>query len=121
MAASPKVDEKKLELKLAVTTKFFRALGEPKRLKILKALLEGEKNVTELVKLVGSTQGGVSNHLGCLKQCGFVNMREDGKFVYYSIADENIRQLLYVSDLMITKNAERIWACTRVNASSEDD
>ncbi len=114
-------DKEKSGLKLVLTTKFFRALGDPSRLKILDLLLDGEKNVGELVELVGSSQGRVSNHLACLKQCGFVNTRRNGKFIYYSIADEEVRRLLEISQLMIARNAEQIWACTRVSASNEED
>lgn len=105
--------------RLEIASKFFRALGDPSRLKILDALLEGEKNVGELVQLVGSSQGRVSNHLACLKQCGFVDTRRDGKFIYYRIAEGDVRHLLEVSQLMIAKNAERIWACTRVDITGE--
>lgn len=114
-------DEAKSALKLALTTKFFRALGDPSRLKILDSLLDGEKNVGELVELVESSQGRVSNHLACLKQCGFVNTRRDGKFIYYSIADGEVRQLLQIAQAMIGRNAEQIWACTRVSESSKED
>ena len=105
------------DLKLALATKFFRALGEPARLKILDSLMEGEKNVSELTGLVGLSQGRVSCHLACLNQCGFVKSRRNGKLVYYSIADETVQQLLDISQAMIAKNAERIWACTRVDAT----
>lgn len=111
----------KLELKMVLTTKFFRALGDLSRLKILDSLLDGERNVGELVALVGSSQGRVSNHLACLKQCGFVNTRRNGKFVYYSIADEEVRRLLETAQLMIARNAEHIWACTRVKTSNKED
>ena len=121
MATISAEDKAKLGLKLALTTKFFRALGDPSRLKILDALLEGEKNVGELVELIGSNQGRVSNHLACLKQCGFVNTRRDGKFVYYTITDEQVRQLLQISQDMIARKAEQIWACTRVSTFSEED
>ena len=114
-------DKAKLELKLALTTKFFRALGDPSRLKILELILDGEKNVGVLVELVGSSQGRVSNHLACLKQCGFVNTRRNGKFVYYSIADEEVLRLLEISQLMIARNAEQIWACTRVSISKNEE
>lgn len=116
MATILSKDAEKSGLKLAITTKFFRALGDPARLKILDSLMEGEKNVGELVGLVGLSQGRVSNHLACLKQCGFVNTRRDAKFVYYSIADEEVCRLLEICQLMIARNAERIWACTRVDA-----
>ena len=108
-------DAIEVELKDLTSAKFFRALGDPARLKILDSLLEGEKNVSELVGLVGLSQGRVSNHLACLKQCGFVKTRRDNKFVYYDIADSAVRKLLRISQLMIAKNAERIWACTRVD------
>ncbi|MBI4296183.1 MAG: winged helix-turn-helix transcriptional regulator [Chloroflexi bacterium] len=103
-----------------LTTKFFRALGDPSRLKILDSLLDGEKSVGELVVVVGSSQGRVSNHLACLKQCGFVNARRDGKFIYYGIADERVRYLLEISQAMIATNAEQIWACTRTDAPAEE-
>ncbi|MBI2850551.1 MAG: winged helix-turn-helix transcriptional regulator [Chloroflexi bacterium] len=111
-------EEKDTE-RLVLATKFFRALGDLSRLKILNSLLDGEKNVGDLVELVGSSQGRVSNHLACLKQCGFVDTRRDGKYIYYRIADGQVRQLLEISQLMIAKNAERIWACTRVDASND--
>ena len=114
-------DKAKSGLRLALTTKFFRALGDPSRLKILDSLSGGERNVGELVELVGSSQGRVSNHLACLKQCGFVNTRRDGKFIYYSIADEEVCRLLEISQSMIARNAEQIWACTRVGATTEED
>lgn len=105
------------DLKLAITTKFFRALGDPARLTILHSLIKQERNVGELVGIVGLSQGRVSSHLACLNQCGFVKSRRDGKLVYYSITDESVRQLLEVSRAMIAKNAERILACTRVDAA----
>ncbi|MBI4445689.1 MAG: winged helix-turn-helix transcriptional regulator [Acidobacteria bacterium] len=107
--------------KLALASKFFRALGDLSRLKMLDALLDGEKNVGELVEVVGSSQGRVSNHLACLKQCGFVDARRDGKYIYYRLADGQVRQLLEVSQQMIARNAERIWACTRVDMSQESE
>lgn len=103
--------------KMAITAKFFRALGDPARLTILDSLIERERNVGELVRIVGLSQGRVSSHLACLNQCGFVKSRRDRKLVYYSIADESIRQLLDASQVMIAKNAERILACTRVDAT----
>jgi len=106
--------------RLELTTKFFRALGDPTRLKLLDYLLEAERSVGELVELVGSGQGRVSNHLACLKQCGLVVARREGKFIYYRVADDRVRRLLETSQAMIADNAEAIWACTRVSATSEE-
>ncbi len=62
-----------------LTAKFFRGLGDPTRIKILQHLLEGEKNVTQLVELLGLSQGRVSSHLACLRWCGYVHSYREGK------------------------------------------
>ncbi|MBI4216315.1 MAG: winged helix-turn-helix transcriptional regulator [Chloroflexi bacterium] len=97
-----------------LTTRFFRALGDPTRLKLLDLLMDGERSVGELVARVGSPQGRISAHLACLKQCGLVATRREGKFVYYRIADAQVRRLLETAQGMIARNAAAIWACTQV-------
>ena len=68
----------------------FRTLGEPIRIQLLQALQRGERNVTELVTAVGSTQSNVSKHLRILQDAGLVGRRQDGNSVYYSIADPTV-------------------------------
>jgi ArsR family transcriptional regulator len=68
----------------------FRTLGEPIRIQLLQALQEGERNVTELVTAVGSTQSNVSRHLRLLQEAQLVGRRQDGNNVYYSIADPSV-------------------------------
>ncbi|MBI2855557.1 MAG: winged helix-turn-helix transcriptional regulator [Chloroflexi bacterium] len=94
-----------------LTAKFFRGLGDATRVKILYLLLEGDKNVGELVEMVGSSQGRVSSHLACLRWCGYVISYRDGKNVYYTIADPRVKELLELSRHILTDNAERIIAC----------
>ncbi len=99
---------------LELSAKFFRGLGDPTRLKILELLLEGEKNVSELVKALGVPQGRVSNHLACLKWCGYVGTTGRGRFTYYRVADKRINRVLELARQMVADNAEHIWACTRI-------
>ena len=94
-----------------ITAKFFRGLGDPTRVKILRLLLEGDKNVGELVELVGSPQGRVSSHLACLRWCGYVISYRDGKNVYYTLAEPKVKDLLELAQRVLTDNAERIIAC----------
>ncbi|HEU4522354.1 MAG TPA: metalloregulator ArsR/SmtB family transcription factor [Thermoanaerobaculia bacterium] len=68
----------------------FRTLGEPIRIQLLQALQRGERNVTDLVAAVGSTQSNVSKHLRILQDAGLVGRRQDGNSVYYSIADPTV-------------------------------
>ncbi|HEX6641058.1 MAG TPA: metalloregulator ArsR/SmtB family transcription factor [Thermoanaerobaculia bacterium] len=68
----------------------FRTLGEPIRIQLLQALQRGERNVSDLVASVGSTQSNVSKHLRILQDAGLVRRRQDGNNVYYSIADPTV-------------------------------
>ncbi|HZR99629.1 MAG TPA: metalloregulator ArsR/SmtB family transcription factor [Chloroflexota bacterium] len=91
--------------------RFFRGLADPCRVCILELLLAGEKNVSELVDQTGLAQNRVSTHLGCLRTCGFVAARRDGRFVYYQVTDPRVRALLRLARQVIAENASRILAC----------
>lgn len=71
----------------------FRILGEPLRIRILQALQRGERNVSELVAEVGSTQPNVSKHLRILQDAGIVGRRQAGNNVYCFIADPSVLDL----------------------------
>lgn len=96
--------------------KFFRALGDPTRLQILQAVLDEEKNVSELVALTGSPQGRVSSHLACLRWCGYVSARREGRRVYYRVTDPRVRRVLELASEMVRDHTDRIRSCTRVEA-----
>ncbi len=72
----------------------FKALGEPNRLKIVMYLLEGERYVTELVKLTGSTQPVVSHHLKILCDAGVIESIRKGRHKYFSITGDWVKELL---------------------------
>jgi len=99
---------------LELSAKFFRGLGDPTRLKILEILLEGEKSVSDLVRRLGIQQGRVSNHLACLKWCGYVTTESKGRYTLYCIGDRRVKRILQLSREMVAKNAEHLWACTRI-------
>jgi len=71
----------------------FKALSDPVRLKLIIALEEGEKNVTQLVEATGRLQTNVSRQLQHLMDSGIVARRRQGPFVYYRIADKAIFDL----------------------------
>ncbi|MBX6340927.1 MAG: winged helix-turn-helix transcriptional regulator [Thermomicrobiaceae bacterium] len=101
--------------RIEITTKFFRGLTDPTRLRIVELLLEeGEKNVSELVEILGQPQSRVSSHLACLRWCGYVASRREGKYVYYRIADERVASLLLLAHGIIADHAEAIVSCTRM-------
>lgn len=98
--------------------KFFRALGDPTRLRILQTVAEDEKNVSELVRITGSPQGRVSTHLACLRWCGYVAARREGRNIYYRVADPRVRELVNLASELVTENRDRIRTCTVVDRPS---
>lgn len=73
--------------------RYFAALCVPTRLKIVNALRDGERNVTELTELTGCTQANASKHLAVLAHNGMVGKSARGTSVYYRIVDPRIYKL----------------------------
>ncbi len=110
LAEAPfELPERPLESELLA--KYFRAFGDPTRVRILEALTEGERSVGELVELLGEAQPKVSNHLGCLRWCGFVESRREYRTVYYRIADRRVTKLIDLGRRLLRDNAEHVAAC----------
>lgn len=101
-----------------VLARFFHGLADPTRVKILLFLLGGPKTTGEIVTHIGRYQPSVSAHLTCLRFCGFLEARRDGRNVIYELIDSRVRKLLEMGERMLDENAERIMAC-RVIAPAE--
>lgn len=97
-----------------ILMKFFRGLADATRLRIVEALLEKERNVSELIKIVGVPQANISNHLACLKWCGYITSRKEGTSVYYQITDERVKKIMALTREVIADHAENLYACTRI-------
>lgn len=98
------------EVQLAA--KLFRGLGDPMRLAILVALAEGEVRVTDLVARLGGSQGNVSGHLACLKDCGLVSDRPDGRQVFYRIARPEVVRVLRAGEDLLDVTGHRVDLCS---------
>ena len=66
------------------------------RLKIMYALSNGERNVSEIVEAVGASQSLVSHQLMVLRKANLVATRKEKTKVYYSLSDEHVMELLSV-------------------------
>ncbi|MSQ51534.1 MAG: ArsR family transcriptional regulator [Betaproteobacteria bacterium] len=76
-----------------VVAAYFSVLSEPTRLKIMHAVCEGERTVSEIVIATGATQTNVSRHLGLMYRHGVLARRRDGNQIYYRVADETMIEL----------------------------
>lgn len=99
--------------------KYFRAFGDPIRLRILERLKEGEASVGQLVAALDLPQPKVSNHLACLRWCGFVESRRDHRSVYYRVADERALAVVELASEMLCDNAGHIACCDRIDGTSD--
>lgn len=100
---------------LAVKAKLFRGFGDPARLSILDALRNGPLTVGEIVKVTGLSQSGVSNHLGCLRDCGLVVAEQEGRYVTYHLSDDRVGELLSLAESLLADVARGVYECTRYN------
>lgn len=75
-------------------TKFFKALGEPTRLKILKLLAEREMCVCELMDVLEMNQPRISQHLKVLKEAGTVKERKQAQWSYYSLCCDDFHDFI---------------------------
>jgi ArsR family transcriptional regulator, cadmium/lead-responsive transcriptional repressor len=95
--------------------KYFRVLGDRTRLGVLELVAERERSVGELAALLGEPQPKVSNHLACLRWCGFVVTRREHRTVHYRLADERVAAVIELGRQLLHNNAEHIAACRRVD------
>ncbi len=74
-------------------TAYFGVLSEPTRLRIMLAICEQEKTVSQIVEELGASQTNVSRHLGIMHRSGVLERRKEGNQVYYRTADATMVDL----------------------------
>lgn len=99
-----------------LVAKYFQVLSDSTRVQIVQLLADGsELSVSELMAKLGQAQSKVSNHLACLRWCGFVETRREHRVVYYRVADDRVLEVLALGQALLAGNAEHVAACGRVN------
>ena len=99
-----------------LVAKYFRGFGDATRVRILEVLrAEGELSVGDLVERLGEAQPKVSNHLACLRWCGFVATRREHRVVLNRITDERVVEMLALANALLDDNAEHVAACRTID------
>lgn len=98
---------------LGVKAKLFRGLGDPSRLAILDALRRGPLTVSEIIDATDLSQSNVSNHLGCLRDCGLVVAEQEGRYVTYHLSDDRVGDLIATAESLLADVARGVYECTR--------
>src|SRR5258708_14564493 len=100
---------------VAIKAKLFRGFGDPSRLSILETLRTGPHAVGDLVSATGLSQSNVSNHLGCLRDCGLVTSVQTGRSVTYQLSDDRVGDLLALAEGLLADVARGVYECTPYN------
>jgi ArsR family transcriptional regulator, cadmium/lead-responsive transcriptional repressor len=102
----------KTQTDVALAAKLFRGFGDQMRLAILAELAQaGELRVTDLVATLGGSQSNISGHMACLKDCGLVTDRPDGRQVFYRIAADEVVGVLRSAEELLGLSGEQIELC----------
>ncbi|WP_099040958.1 ArsR/SmtB family transcription factor [Mycobacterium neglectum] len=108
---------------LAPAVALFHSLSDPTRLAILHRLTEGEARVVDLTSLVGAAQSTVSAHLACLRDCGLVAGRPEGRQMFYSLARPELMDLLSSAETLLSATGNKVALCpnygTRPRAATD--
>jgi ArsR family transcriptional regulator len=73
-----------------IAAEVFRVMSAPMRLKIISSLCNGEKNVSELLSEIDTTQPNMSQHLNTLYHAGVLGKRREGVQIYYRIVNDRV-------------------------------
>jgi DNA-binding transcriptional ArsR family regulator len=107
--AEPPVDE---AIALSAGACMFRSLGDPARLAILRHLALGEHKVVDLTAHLGLAQSTVSAHLACLRDCGLIASRPQGRASMWSLsAAPELLDLLGAAERLLAATGDAVALC----------
>jgi len=96
---------------IATAAKLFCGLGDPTRLAIITTLADGEQRVSDIVTALNGSQGNISGHLKCLRECGLVADRRTGREVRYRIAHDEVIDVVRSAERLLALTGEHIDLC----------
>jgi ArsR family transcriptional regulator len=92
---------------VAAAARYFQALADETRLRVLEMLRTGERCVCELAAGIGASQPRLSYHLRALRQAGILLDRRDGRWVFYRINPRAEAQLARLGQRLCCEEVER--------------
>ena len=96
---------------LVAAVALFRSLSDGTRLAIVRRLTWGEARVADLVGELGLAQSTVSTHVACLRNCGVVHSRAQGRQVFYSVARPELLDLLAAAETLLAATGNAVALC----------
>ena len=92
-------------------TALFHSLSDGTRLAILRRLAVGEARVVDLTGELGLAQSTVSAHLACLRDCGLVDFRPQGRASVYRLARPELLEMLRAAEAVLEATGNAVALC----------
>ncbi|MFH5211911.1 ArsR/SmtB family transcription factor [Antrihabitans sp. NCIMB 15449] len=89
----------------------FHSLSDGTRLSIVHRLASGEARVVDLMAGLGLAQSTVSAHVACLRDCGLVQGRPQGRQVFYSLARPELMDMLAAAETLLAATGNAVALC----------
>lgn len=99
----------------------FHSLSDPTRLAIVARLAAGEARVRDLVAQTGLAQSTVSAHMACLRECGLITGRTEGRQTFYVLARPELLDLLATAETLLAATGAKVALCPTYGATTEED
>lgn len=99
----------------ATYARLFHALSDESRLAILQHLSLGEHRVCDLVDHMGFAQSTISKHLSCLRECGLVTVRTQGRASWFALAEPQLlAELLRSAEALLGATGSQVMLCRQL-------
>jgi len=104
---------------LSPAAALFHSLADETRLRIVQRLARGEARVVDLTGELGLAQSTVSKHLACLRDCGLVDYRAEGRQSFYSLTRPELMDLLSSAEHLLRATGHAVALCPTTVRSVE--
>ncbi|MFA7513500.1 MAG: metalloregulator ArsR/SmtB family transcription factor [Mycolicibacterium vanbaalenii] len=109
------------ESNLDAAVALFHSLSDSARLAIVRRLADGEARVVDLIGELGLAQSTVSAHVACLRDCGLVTGRPEGRQVFYSLTRPELLDLLAAAETLLAATGNAVALCPNYGNRSRTD
>ena len=99
----------------------FHSLSDSARLAIVRRLADGEARVVDLIGELGLAQSTVSAHVACLRDCGLVTGRPEGRQVFYSLTRPELLDLLASAETLLAATGNAVALCPAYGTRARTD
>ncbi|MCG5212963.1 ArsR/SmtB family transcription factor [Streptosporangium sp. KLBMP 9127] len=96
---------------VAPAAALFHSLADETRLRIVQRLAQGEARVVDLTEQLGLAQSTVSKHLACLRGCGLIDYRAEGRQSFYALTRPELMDVLAAAEHLLEATGHAVALC----------